>query len=135
MQALCSFLLKISLMPKKIIGYNNFFMLDVTVLLYIYIYITYLKEKLVRNQSSRWHKIDGLGATKLTHVLANKLDRLSWHLNLNCSYQDYLQVPIDAGFVALITYLPKLKVLYFIFLTAIVISFGQGKCNNYFTRH
>ena len=83
-------------------------LLDVTFFI-VHIDIVF-KEKLVRNQSPRWHRIDGLGATKLTHVEANKLDRLSWHLNLNYSYQDYLQVPIDAGFVALITYLPNLKV-------------------------
>jgi hypothetical protein len=67
--------------------------------------------RLVCNLSPRWVRVEGRGALNLTHVDAKSLTYLQWHQGSSVfRYVDYQQVPLDAGFVAMLTFLPKLKV-------------------------
>ena len=66
-------------------------------------------DKIVKNSTPRWIKIPGKGAVNLVHIEASKLNRIQWPTE-HCSYTEYLNVPVDSGFVALLTYLPKLRV-------------------------
>jgi len=68
--------------------------------------------QLVCNVTPRWVRVEGRGALSLTHVDAKSLNCLQWHQGSAVHrYVDYQQVPLDAGFVAMLTFLPKLKVL------------------------
>jgi len=73
--------------------------------------ITSAKGALVKNQFPSWSRESGQGAVKLQHVEAKSLKSVSWHLSDVYKYNDYQHVPIDAGFVGLLRFLPHLKVL------------------------
>jgi len=66
-------------------------------------------ERIVKNLCPRWSKVPGVGAVNLVHVETENLRDLDWSHISSYSSRDP-KVPIDAGFVALLTYLPKLKV-------------------------
>ena len=68
-------------------------------------------DKVVKNSTPRWSKIEGRGAVNLVHVEAYKLNRIQWPIGHIGHYSDNPQIPIDSGFVALLTYLPKLRIL------------------------
>ena len=70
------------------------------------------ESRLVYNVSPRWVRVEGRGALNLTHVDAKNLNGLQWwHQGSPVfRYVDYQQVPLDAGFVAMLTFLTKLKV-------------------------
>jgi len=71
-----------------------------------------VKDNLVRNRFPSWCRPSaGQGAVRLQHVEAKSLKSINWHLDDVYKYNDYQQVPIDAGFVALLRFLPHLKVL------------------------
>ena len=65
---------------------------------------------LVRNVPVRWRKVPGKGCPSLTHIQADNLLGLVWHKS-SLLYKDYSSVPLDAGFVALLSALPHLTVL------------------------
>ena len=59
----------------------------------------------VRNVPVRWRQVPGQGCSNLHHLQADNLLSLVWHKS-NLLYKDYSTVPVDAGFVALLSSLP-----------------------------
>jgi hypothetical protein len=65
-----------------------------------------------RNVTPRWVRVEGRGALSLAHVDAIRLINLRWPQGSAFHpYEEVQQVPLDAGFVAMLIFLPKLKVL------------------------
>ena len=60
---------------------------------------------LVRNVPVRWRPVQGQGCSNLQHLQADNLLSLAWHKS-NLLYKDHPNVPLDAGFVALLAALP-----------------------------
>jgi hypothetical protein len=84
--------------------------------------------RLVSNVVPRWVRLEGRGALNLTHVEAKSLNNIQWDQGSSVyQYLDYQQVPLDAGFVALLTFLPKLKVLKTDMGGRAVLSFVRGR--------
>jgi len=82
---------------------------------------------LVKNMPPQWVQIPGRGATKLQHIEAMKLHSLQWHMDKTFQYTDYPAVPLDAGFVALLTFLPQLKILNTEVAGRVVVSYVRGR--------
>jgi hypothetical protein len=85
-------------------------------------------ERIVKNLNPRWTKIPGQGAVNLVHVEANRLSTIQWPQG-HGEYTDYHQVPLDSGFVALLTHLPKLKILMTEVGGKAVFAFIRGRQN------
>jgi len=81
---------------------------------------------LVKNLVPRWSKATGRGADKLTHIEATDLHAIQWHLD-KVAYRDYPAVPLDAGFVALLTFCPQLRILNTEVCGRAVMSYVKGK--------
>ena len=66
-------------------------------------------EKFVKNEMPRW-KQRKIGCRKLVCFQGKILDQLEWDVNSSFNYYDHSTVPLDAGFVAMLIFLPKLRV-------------------------
>ena len=64
----------------------------------------------VRNVVVRWRQVQAQGCLQLTHIQADNLLGLAWH-KPSLLYKDYSSVPLDSGFVALLSALPLLTIL------------------------
>ena len=86
--------------------------------------------RLVSNLVPHWVRLEGRGALNLTHLEAKNLSCLQWDEgNSMLHYMQYQQVPLDAGFVALLTFLPKLKVFKTEVGGRAVLSYVRGRHN------
>jgi len=81
----------------------------------------------VRNLVPRWVKSPGRGAVKLQQVEATNLHSLQWNLDKSFQYTDYSTVPLDAGFVALLTFMPQLKILNTEVSGRAVVAYVKGR--------